>query len=158
MPTDSTKEQNKLRATLLRQIDQMPTLEAKKKDHLCQAITQTDHFALLLTISFETATTKITQKGAQKSRVLPGAVLASFRSSPWPGTMRSCTTFEAERRPNSNFQLLPRHAEHYVGCLDDTSGMRWKEMDTEQDLQLGCVHAETDEFLCDVSFPGMASA
>ena len=69
MPTDSTKEQNKLRATLLRQIDQMPTLEAKKKDHLCQAITQTDHFALLLTISFETATTKITQQRAQKSRV-----------------------------------------------------------------------------------------
>ena len=35
---------------------------------------------------------------------LPGAVLESFRSSLWPGTMPSCTTFQAERRPTSNFQ------------------------------------------------------
>jgi hypothetical protein len=63
--TAEGSEENEFRATVLKSIDKLPTLEANK-DRFREVFTQAKDLALLLTVSFATANSKVTGETVKK--------------------------------------------------------------------------------------------
>jgi hypothetical protein len=63
--TAKGSEENEFRATVLKSIDKLPTLEANK-DRFREVFTQAKDLALLLTVSFATANSKVTGETVKK--------------------------------------------------------------------------------------------